>query len=160
MPFYYDTHRETTTNGSGSTESQHLRFQSAANQESARIVALYGSCIFGTAGGAKLRIKTASSIGSGGTSQTPAKRNPNNPAAGLTAFNDATALTAGTGTVTERLAIGMAQTGGMGAWVALEPSAGISLLPNGGANGNAEVWSEANAASVPIDITVEHAEGA
>lgn len=130
-----------------------------ANVEAAQIRGLYGSSIFGTAGGAKLRLVTCATAGTGGTSQTPAKRNPGNPAASLTALNDATAITPG-GTPTQRLGVGVAQTGGNGGWVALEPAAGISLLPNAGANGNAEIGSVCNAASVPLDIIMEFCEGA
>lgn len=114
--------------------------------------------MFGTAGGGKLRLKTAATIGSSGSAQTPAKRNANSPAAGLTVFNDGSTLTAGT-TLTQRLAVGVAQTGGHGGWCALEPAAGLTLLPNGGTNGNAELYSIFNGSAVPVDITVEFAEG-
>lgn len=159
MPYYYDSNRVESTDGTGSTELQHLRMQTVANQKVAKIKAIHGSAQFGTAGGAKLRLKAASSIGSGGTAHTVSKRNPDSPSAGLTVFNAATALTAGTGTVVQRVAVGLAQTGGHGAWYALEEDAALALLPNGGANGNAELWSIANAASVPLDMTVEHSEG-
>jgi hypothetical protein len=158
MPFYYDTVRATTTNGSGSTETTHLRFVTAANKRMALIRGLYAAAVFGTAGGGKLRLKTCATAASGGTAQVPAARDPSQPACDLVAANDATTITAG-GTPVVRLAVGFAQTGGNGGWVAPEPSAGITLLPNAGATGNAEIASIANAASVPIDITVEHSEG-
>lgn len=150
--------RQTTSNGSGSTLTTHLRLLTVANVESARIRGIYGSAIFGTAGGAQLRVVTCATAGTGGTSTTPSKRNPNNPAASLTALNDATAITPG-GTPVQRLAVGIAQTGGNGGWVALEPDASITLLPNAGANGNAEIGSYCNAASVPLSITTEFCEG-
>lgn len=160
MPFYYDVNRALTSNGSGNTESEHFRLQTIANQETFRLCSLYGAARFGTAGGAQIRLKTWTTIGSGGTSQTPGKRNPNNPAATTTVFNDATALTPGTGTATTRVTVGMAQTGGMGGWVALEPSHALALLANGGGTGNAEVYSICNGTSVTFDCTMEFAEGA
>lgn len=126
-----------------------------ANQESAKLVGLYGAARFGTAGGAQLRVKTFATASTVGSAKTPAERHPNGPAASLTAF---TGPTAGA-TPVVRLTVGLAQTGGTGGWVALEPSAAITLLANGGANGNADVFSIAASASVPLDFTVEHSEG-
>lgn len=148
-----------TSNGSGSTEKQHLLFLTASQQESARIKAVSGCAVFGTAGGAKLRAKQASVAGSGGGAQTVSKKNSRSPSAGLVATNSGSAFTAGTGTVVQRLAIGLAQTGGQGGWAALEADDAITLQPNGGAAGNLELWSIANAASVPLDLQVEHSEG-
>jgi hypothetical protein len=126
-----------------------------ANQETSKIVGIYGAARFGTAGGAQLRVKTWSTASTVGSSKTPGKRHPSFPAASLTAF---TGPTSGT-TPTVRLTVGLAQTGGTGGWVALEPAAALTLLPNGGANGNADVFSIAASASVPVDFTVEHSEG-
>lgn len=159
IPYYYDVVRTTATNGSGATDSDHLHFLTVANQESAQIRGIYGSARSGTGGGMSLRLITAATPGSGGTAQTPQPRNSRSPAADLTVANDATSLTPG-GTPKLRLSIGVAQLGGNGGWQALEPAAGLTLQPNGGANGNAELHSIANAASVPFDVTVEHAEGA
>jgi len=158
MPFYYDLTREVTTNGTADTLSSHFRLLSIANQLPARLVGLYGAARGGTAGGADLTIVTAGTAGSGGTSQTPALRQARNPAAQLTAFNDATAITAGA-TPTERVSVGVAQTGGMGGWVALEADHAITLNPNGGANGNAEVSSRADAISQIVKATLEFNEG-
>ncbi len=47
----------------------------------------------------------------------------------------------------------------MGGWVNLEAPAAIQLLANGGANGNADMVSIFNAASVVFDATMEIAEG-
>lgn len=157
MPFYYDTKKVCTTNGSANTLSTHFRFATAANQMMARFMALYGAARFGTAGGAVLRFVRGGAAGTGGTAQTPAKRNPNSRAADLTAFDDTSAITAGTSPVTQ-LSVGVAQTGGMGGWVALEVDHALALLPNGGANGNMEIASMANSASVVVEITTEHQE--
>jgi hypothetical protein len=155
VPFFFDTNVSVTSNGSANTETDHLRFLTAANQETAKLVGLYGASRFGTAGGAQLRVKTFGTASTVGSAATPAKRHPSSPAASLTAF---TGPTAGA-TPTVRLTVGLAQTGGTGGWVALEPMAAISLLANAGANGNADVFSICNAASVPLDFTVEHSEG-
>lgn len=158
MPFYYDTCMQDTTHGTTATEKQLMLFLTAANQESAGIRAVYGTCRFGTAGGAGLRLKTAATAGSGGTSRVPAKRHSSFPAAGLVCTDNGTTLTPGT-TLTQRLAIGMAQTGGQGGWCAMEPQEAIGLKPNAGANGNAELYSIATGVTVPLDVMVVHAEG-
>jgi hypothetical protein len=46
----------------------------------------------------------------------------------------------------------------MGGWVALETDMGKAMKPNGGANGNLEVGSLANAASVTVDVSVDFQE--
>ena len=154
-PFFYEIQKSITSNGSANTESDHLRLLTAANQETAKIVGLYAGARHGTAGGAQMRFKTFSTASTTGTATTPAKRHPSNPAAATTAF---TSPTAGSGP-TVRLAVGLAQTGGTGGWVALEPNAALSLLANGGANGNGDVFSIANGTSVAIDYTLEFSEG-
>lgn len=155
MPFFYDLNMAATSNGSANTETDHMRLLTVANQETAKIVGLYGAARHGTAGGAQLRFKTFATASSAGSSQTPAKRHPSFPAASTTAF---TTPTAGS-TPTVRLTVGLAQTGGTGGWVALEPSAAITLLANGGANGNGDIYSIANGTSVAIDFTAELSEG-
>lgn len=155
MPFFYDLNQSVTSNGSANTETNHMRLLTVANQETAKIVGLYGAARHGTAGGAQLRVKTWATASSAGSAATPAKRHPSFPAASTTAF---TAPTSGT-TPTVRLTVGLAQTGGTGGWVALEPSAALTLLPNGGANGNADVFSIANGTSVAVDFTLELSEG-
>jgi hypothetical protein len=151
---YYDLKKAITTSGSAGTLVTHFRLLTVANQMMARLMGLYGAARFGTAGGAQLRVITAGTAGTGGTAQTPTKRNPNFRAADTTAFDDTTAITAGATPVT-RLTVGVAQTGGMGGWVALEIDHAIALLANGGANGNLEIGSVANAASVLADVTGE-----
>src|SRR5262249_32886320 len=115
-----------------------------------RIMELAGAARFGTAGGATLRFVRAGTIGSGGTANTPSKRNPNPLAADTTWFDDTSAITPGATPVTQ-LYVGVAQTGGHGGWVAIELDAAFALLPNGTANGNCEIATMANASSVTID---------
>ena len=160
MPFYYDLFRAFTTNGSADTLSTHFRLLTIANQLPVRLVGLYANAREGTAGGGDISIVTAGTAGSAGTAQTPALRNPRSPAAEVTAFNDndAAAITAGA-TPTERVSVGFAQTGGMGGWVALENDHAVLLKPNGGADGNAEVSSRADAVSQKIRVTLELSEG-
>lgn len=157
LPAYYDVSRATTTSSGAASESEHVRALTTTAQATVRIMGVYGACRSGTAGGAQLRVKTYATVGSGGTSQTPAKRNANSAAASSVWTNDASAITAGT-TATTRLTIGLAQTGGMGGWVALEIDHALALLTGGGANGNMSLFSIANAASIAIDTTTEFQE--
>lgn len=158
MPFYYSLFKEVTTNGSADTLSTHFRLLTVANQLTAKVVGLYGNAREGTAGGADLSLVRPGAAGTGGTAQTPAKRNPDSPVAATTAFDDTTAITAGTSPV-DHVSVGVAQTGGMGGWVALEADHALLLKPNGGANGNAEVSSRADAVSQKIRATIEFSEG-
>jgi len=152
MPFYYDINRSNvTTNGSAGTETDDLRLLTVASQGHARIMALYGAARFGTAGGAQLRVKTFGTASTAGSAVTPAPRNPRAPAAQSTAFSGPTAGS----TPVIRMTVGVAQTGGTGGWMALEPDHAIALLSGGGANGNGDVFTIANAASVVLDYTVE-----
>ena len=82
-----------------------------------------------------LALAAAMTVGDGATgptdAQTPAPRNLRGSVAAQVAVkNDATAITAGT-TLVQRVAIGFAQTGGMGGWVATEPTAKVQMMPNG-----------------------------
>lgn len=158
MPFYFDANRITTTNGTTQTESTHMAILTVANQNTAQIRALYGSMRFGTAGGGALRLYTGASAASGGTALTPNKRHPDGPAASTGVVDDNSAITPG-GTLKLRQSVGLSQTGGLGGWIALESADAVTLKPNGGANGNAEVKSIANGVSVPVDIGVCITEG-
>jgi hypothetical protein len=164
MPFYYDVKKTpgtpgtaVTSNGSGNTLSTHFRAATVANQKSSRIMGLYGSARFGTAGGGSLYVVRPGAAGSGGTANTPAKRNPDNPAADTTWFDDATTITPGTSPI-QQLSVGVAQTGGQGGWVALEVDHGLLMKPNAGANGTLEVASKFNAAAVTFDALIEFQE--
>jgi hypothetical protein len=160
LPFYYDLNRITATNASGATESSHPWATTAANQETVGVSGLYVSGRGGTAGGATIRLKhNTGTIASGGTTQTAAPRNlRGSPAAQNVWKNDATAITAGT-TLVQRVSIGFAQTGGMGGWVATEPTAKVQMMPNGANPIDVEITSIANGATLPIEITVEFGEG-
>ena len=155
MPYYYAVNVQgATSNGSANTETDMLRTLTVANQAPAQVKGLYGAMRSGTAGGAQLRARRFATASTVGAAATPDPRRPGQPAASLTAF---TLPTAGA-TPTQVLSIGLAQTGGMGGWVALEPDHAIWLNPNGGANGNLDILSIANAASIGFDYTVEHSE--
>mgnify|MGYP001558332623 CR=1 FL=1 len=52
MAFFYDLNFAFTSNGTANTETDHMRLLTVANQETCRIVGLYGASRFGTAGGA------------------------------------------------------------------------------------------------------------
>jgi len=160
LPFYYDVNRITATAASGGTEASHLWVKTAANQETVGISGLYVSGRGGTAGGATVRLKhNTGTTASGGTAQTPAPRNLRGaPAAQSIWANDATAITAG-GTLVQRLSIGFAQTGGMGGWVATEPTAKVQMMPNATNPVDVEITSIANGATLPIEVTVEFGEG-
>lgn len=146
-----------TTNGTANTLSTHFRAATVANQMVARIMGLYGAARFGTAGGAVMYLIRPGTIGSGGTANTPAKRNPNARAADTTWFDDATTITAGA-TPIQQLSVGVAQTGGQGGWVALEVDHAPAMLPNAGASGQLEVASKASSVSVTFDATIEFQE--
>ena len=164
MPFYYDVKKTpgtpgtaVTSNGTANTLSTHFRAATIANQRMSRLAAIYGSARFGTAGGGSLYVIRPGTIGSGGTSNTPAKRHPDAPAAETTWFDDATAITAGA-TPIQQLSVGVAQTGGQGGFVMLEPDHGITMKPNAGANGQIEIASKFNSGSVTFDATIEFQE--
>src|ERR1700735_599871 len=161
MPFYYDVNRAETSNGSAGTESSHFYAKTIANQETMALKGVYIASRFGTAGGAQFRAKTnTGTTASGGTPQTPAPRNlRGNPAAQTTWFNDSTtAVTAGQ-TLTTRLTVGFAQTGGMGGWVPIEAPDAIQLMANATNPVDLEFNSNASAASVTFDATMEFSEG-
>jgi hypothetical protein len=160
LPFYYDINRAETSSGSAGTEATHFYAKTVANQETAAIKGIFVASRFGTAGGGQFRVKTnTGTAASGGSSQTPAPRNiRGNPAAQTTWFNDATAITAGT-TLTPRLTIGFAQTGGMGGWVPVEAPDAIVLMANATSPVDVEFTSIAASASVTFDATIEFSEG-
>lgn len=162
MPFYYDVVRTTVTSGTAGTEVTHLWVKTAANQETVGISGMYITGRGGVAGGATLRAKTNTTGGttaSGGTAQTPGLRNQRGaPAAQSIWANDTTAITAGT-TLVVKAAIGWAQTGGTGGWVATEPTAKIQMMPNATNPVDAEFTSVATGSSVAFDVTIEFGEG-
>lgn len=158
MPSYYDTSYPFTTNASGATQSSgpHLTLRTAANQTVCMVKGIYAGARSSTAGGGVLRVMTlGTATSSSGSTVVAAKRHANSASASTSALSSQT----GPGSApTSRLSVGFAQTGGMGGWVAIEPDAAIMLLPNGGANGNMDVNSYANSASIVADLTVEFSE--
>jgi len=157
-PQYYDVFFSATTNSAAGSQSTspHIRLLSGSNVSTA-VKGLYAAGKSGTAGGGQIRMITAATaFSSMGTGYTPTKRNPGYTAA-LTSAATATTCTGNTTTV--RASVGWAQTGGMGGWVAIEPDAAVILTQGGGANGNMEISSLSNAASINVDLTVEFSEG-
>ncbi len=170
MPFYYDLNRPVATNATSATELTHFFINTIANQETASIVGIYAAAQFGTAGGAQLRIKDNSSSTSTSTSSLLATLgssfifNPKNRRAYPTSqtlihTTSTTTIVPGTGGLYTRLTVGFAQTGGMGGYVPIVPSAAIQLMPNATNPVDVEIVSIATSASVTFDATVEIAEG-
>jgi hypothetical protein len=159
MP-YYDINRAFTSNGSAGTESTHLWVVTAANQETLSLMAVYCSCRFGTAGGLQLNIKdNTGTIASGGTTQTVVPKNRRaSPAGAATWKNDATAITVGT-TLTTRMSVGAAQTGGMGGWIPTVPGDAFQMMANGANPIDMEFTSNAASASVTGNVSIEMIEG-
>lgn len=159
MPFFYDIARAETSNASAGTTTTHMWAKTAANQQTLALYAIYAASRFGTAGGAQLRVMSNSgTVASGGTAQTPAPRNVLYPAASSVWANDNVAITPGA-TLTQRLSIGFAQTGGMGGWVPVVPGDAFQMQANSVSPVDAEFLSLASAASVTFDLTIELGEG-
>ena len=160
MPFFYDINRQTTSNGTAGTETTHLWGQTVANQETAGIYGIYAASRFLTAGGGQINLKdNTGTVASGGTATTPtAKNRRGNPAAQSTWKNDATAITPGT-TLVIRSTVGFAQTGGMGGYVPIVPTAAIQLMPNATNPVDAEITSDMASNSVTFGMTADIGEG-
>lgn len=160
MPFFYDLNRAVTTNGTAGTESTHLWGTTVANQETTGIYGVYAASRFLTAGGGQINVKdNTGTVASGGTAQTPlAKNRRGNPAAQSLWKNDATAITNGT-TLLIRLTVGFAQTGGMGGYVPIVPTAAIQMMPNATNPVDVEITSDMASNSVTANITVDIGEG-
>lgn len=163
--YYFRCNRQTTSNGSAATETDHYRLLTIAEQETAKLMEVMGTARSGTAGGGSLRVRRYATPSTGGTAGSGATLpNPTNAAlnqtivANTTNFTDATTITAGT-TATNVLSIGLAQTGGQGGWVTPFDGAGIDMIPNGGAQGNLDFVSIFNAASIAIDLSIGFREG-
>lgn len=159
-PFYYDLNYPFTSSSSAGTEISEVWAKTIANQETVSVVGLYLASRFATAGGAQARIKTnTGTSAAGGGGQAPAPRNlRGNPAAQSTWFNAGTLITAGN-TLTVRMTVGFAQTGGMGGWVPVTPQDSIQMMPNAANPIDIEFTALASAASVTADMTIEFGEG-
>jgi len=159
MPFFYDVKRPFTTSGSANTEVIEAVGKTVANQQLLAIYAIYGACRFATAGGAQLRWRTCSvTAATGGTAQTPGRKNELQPAAQSTWVDSTTTITVG-GTTAVRVTVGMAQTGGMGGWQALVPADAFQMQANAASPIDGELASLAATASVTGDATIELGEG-
>lgn len=142
MPFYYRTAptADVTTSSSANTSVDHLRTLTVGRD----VVVIKNDLIGKGAAQATItgiegrlsRFSTASTVGS---AITPAKANPDNPAATLTAF---TGPTIGT-TETIQWAGGM-MSSGQGGFFTVDPMQddGIVLVNGGGANGNLDLISQ------------------
>lgn len=162
MPFFYDITRATTSNGSANTETSHLWGTTVANQETLAIYGVFAASRFATAGGGQLRVKTnttGGTVASGGTATTPTPKNARGSVAAQSSWkNDATAITPGT-TLVVRCSVGFAQTGGMGGYIPIVPSAAIQMMPNATNPVDIEFTSDMAAASVTFELTVDIGEG-
>ena len=167
MPFYYDINVAGTPNAGvggitiGTSELTFLWGKTAANQETVGIAAMYLASKFGTAGGAQARIKdNIGATAANGTAQTPRPRNLRGAVAAqsLWSYNASGLVSAGT-TLTARVTVGFAQTGGMGGWVATEPTNKIQMMPNATNPVDIEMTAISTTASVTADMTVEIGEG-
>lgn len=171
MPFYYDIDVAGTPNAGapgitiGTSELTFLWGKTAAApaQEIVGIAALYMASRIGTAGGAQARIKDNIGVSAAnGTAQTPRPRNLRMgsllPAISAWSYN-ATGLVSAGSTLTARVTIGFAQTGGMGGWVATEPTNKIQMMPNTLMPVDIEVSAIATSASTLADMTLEIGEG-
>lgn len=161
MPYFYDLGLPAeTTNATAGTQSTHLWGKTIANQETTGIYGVYAASRFLTAGGAQIIVKhNTGTTASGGTGQTPAPKNlRGNPAAQSVWANDATAITPGA-TLVNRMTIGFAQTGGMGGYVPIVPTAAIQMMPNATNPVDIELTSDAASNSVTFGLTVDLGEG-
>jgi hypothetical protein len=160
MPLFYDIAGAHTSNGSGGTTSTHLWGKTAANQETLAIYGIYVSCRAGTAGGLTCRLMANSgTTASGGTNQVPLAKNLRyGVAAQSTWANDGTSITPGA-TLTERLIIGAAATGGQGGYVPITAQGAVQMQPNATNPVDVELVSIAANASVVFDASVEIGEG-
>lgn len=153
---YYElTSNSTTSSSAGSQSTSCAAKLLSGTGVNAGVRGAYAAARGGTAGGGIMRLITAGTAqSSSGSTATLQKRNP----AFATAVTSAMTATTCSQTATQRVSVGFAQTGGMGGWVAIEPDAQITLSAGGGASGNMEITTIANAASVTFDYTAEVAE--
>ena len=159
MPFYYDLARSVTTHSLTLTELTHFFGRTITNQQVAAICALFPAAQLATAGGGAARIKTnTGSIATGGGGQTPAPKNLLSRAADSVWNANSSSITPGS-VLTLRMSVGFAQAGGPGGWIAYEPENRFQLQPGGTNPVDVEVTSVAVGTSVPLDLTVDLAEG-
>lgn len=148
--FYFDVNAAQTTNAGAGTENQSARFLTVANQRTCKITELYVAGRHTAAGSLLLRLKTMATPGTVGSAYTPGERDSDGPAAATTVF---TAHTVGV-TPTVRQIVGCSGQGGFGGWIAGDDEQALTLKPNGGATGNAEITNLGGVASILFDLNV------
>lgn len=154
MALYYTiNYQSASTNATPLTELDMLRTVTGATR-SASFVQVIVSARSSTVGGGTIRLRRYATASTTGTAITAIAKDPGGQATTITA---ATLPTAGT-TATQVMSIGFSQTGAQGFWGAAEPNDAVLLNAGGGANGNLDFFSIANANSVPFDLTTEHIE--
>lgn len=152
--FYFDVNAAQTSNASPGTENQSARFLTVANQRTCFIMGLYVAARMAGAGGLILRLKTMGTASSAGSGYTPGERDSDGPAAQTTVF---TGHTVGA-TPLVRQIVGCSAQGGFGGWFAATLEQALTLKPNGGATGNADITNVSGLASTNFDLNAEFAE--
>jgi len=144
-----------TTSGTANTETARVGMLTQSAKPSANITGVFANAQGSSAGGGFLACATFTTAGAAGTgtSQTPNKKNPNQAASQVLTYTGT--FTAGTGTRSDRITVGFAQTGGQGGWIAVTPDAALVLFSGGGATGWGEFRDLANAASQQFSYQIE-----
>ena len=141
MPFYYSISptADVATSTSANTSVDHLRTLTVGRDAAITKLDLVGKgAAQSTITGIEVRLSRFTTASTVGSAITPAKRNPDFPAATLTAF---TGPTIGT-TETIQWAGGM-MSSGQGGFVPIDPLDDAVFLNNGGgAGGNADLLSQ------------------
>lgn len=152
--FYFDVNAAQTSNATPGTANQSARFLTVANQRTCAIMGLYVAARMAAAGGLILRLATMGTAGTSGSAYTPGERDSDGPAAATTVF---TGHTVGS-TPLVRQIVGCSAQGGFGGWFAATPEQAVTLKPNGGATGNAEISNICGLPSTNFDMNAEFAE--
>lgn len=147
MPFY-NTEAAGLSNSVAGTEWANATMRTGS--QAARIC----QCLFNpenrlTVGAMRLRIAAFATPSTGGAAPAGDPFDNNNPASTTIGLIGSPIATPGSGTRTTHLSIGADQLGPSGGvWAARNRSAAITLNPNAGANGNADVLMISTTASV------------
>lgn len=168
MPYFYDLRQVSTGSTASLTESTTFLYAKAGPScETVSIIGMFAAGLLGTAGGGSFRLKDNTSSTGGvvtlGGSVTPiAKNRRGTVAAGSTwAGNSTTTITPGA-ILNNRLAVGFAQTGGMGGYVPIVPQSAVQMPPNstvGFLPTDLEWTCITFSTSLTFDWTVEFGEG-
>ncbi len=161
MPMGYDIGAVGVTATTTSTMAASLLTTTAANKPNCSITAVWsqiGGNAMTTAGGGYFMGSTWQTVGVQTTTTTPNKKNFLNAAASTLAVALAANGAVGTGTQNVRIAVGFAQTGGTGFWMAANPDMALTLPQGGTVNGYADFISRTATASMLQNLTVEFSE--